>query len=491
MLNGSLIVIIIVALIGTTLVLIYSPRKGRVHTRLILWMATCALLIALTGCSALSPSNPPTASSTSLPTNPTTPIPTDPTSNWTTYHRDSARTGYLASVPDPQQLKLAWSMHLDGAVYAEPLVIGGHLLIATEGDSLYSLDARTGQVQWRTNIGQPVPLSTLPCGNIDPLGITGTPVYDPTTGLIFAVAQITGPAHILIGLDVTTGQVKVRRPVDPPGMDPRLHQQRAALALSHGMVYIAYGGLNGDCGNYHGWVVASRTDGNQPLLSYQVPTTRQGGIWASSGPAIDASGNIYVAVGNGAATSGKWDHSDSILRLSPTLQLQDSFAPTRWPADNAVDQDLGSMGPLLLPGGVIFADGKSGTAYLLHADKLGGIGGQALEKTLCHAYGGAASFGEIIIVPCNKGLQQVQIGPGITITIGWHAPTNITGSPVIAGNTVYSLDRVGTLYALDIKNGTVRAKVSVGTASHFATPTLSGGYIFVGTLAGVTAVLGS
>jgi hypothetical protein len=128
---------------------------------------------------------------------------------------------------------------------------------------------------------------------------------------------------------------------------------------------------------------------------YQVPTTRQGGIWAPAGPAVDAKGNIYVAVGNGAATQGNWDHSDSILRLSPKLQLEDGFAPTEWQRENAVDADLGSMGPLLLPGGLVFADGKSGKGYLLKADDLGGIGGQALVMTICHAYGGAAAVGSI------------------------------------------------------------------------------------------------
>ena len=98
-------------------------------------------------------------------------------------------------------------------------------------------------------------------GDIDPLGITGTPVYDPQTGLVFAVAEIQGPAHMLVGVDVKTGQLKVRRLVDAPGEDPQVHQQRAALALYQGRVYIAYGGLDGDCGNYHGKVVAARTDG--------------------------------------------------------------------------------------------------------------------------------------------------------------------------------------------------------------------------------------
>src|SRR5207302_8786116 len=119
-----------------------------------------------------------------------------------------------------------------------------------------------------------------------------------------AVAEVSGPARELVGLDVATGTVKVRRAVDIPGMDPTPHQQRAALALANGMVYIAYGGLDGDCGQYRGTVVAARTDGTGNLLSFRVPTPREGGIWATPGAAIDSQGKLYVAVGNGEGTSG-------------------------------------------------------------------------------------------------------------------------------------------------------------------------------------------
>jgi len=274
-------------------------------------------------------------------------------------------------------------------------------------------------------------------------------------------------------------------------MDPMPQQQRAALALSMGMVYIAFGGLYGDCGDYHGWVVASRTNGQGPLLSYQVPTTREGSIWAASGPIVDATGSLYVSVGNGEATSGDWDHSDSVLRLSPTLNLEDGFAPQQWQQDNAADADLGSMGPMLLPGRLVYANGKTGLAYLLHADALGGVSGQALVQPVCTAYGGAALVGSVLFVPCTDGLRQVQVGPGVRLTVGWQAPGQVTGSPVVGGHTVYSLDPHGTLYALDIESGQVRTTVSVGRTSRFATPTLSGNHVFVGTLTGVVAVVGS
>ena len=411
--------------------------------------------------------------------------------DWTMYHYDAARGGFVANAPDPASLANLWKRSLDGAVYAEPLVIDRQVIVATESNTLYSLDARSGQVQWHTTIGNPVPLSDLPCGDIDPLGITGTPVYDPHTGLVFAVAEVRGPAHILVGVDLKTGQVKVRRIIDPPGANPQVHQQRAALALSGNRVYIAFGGLYGDCGDYHGMVVASRTDGSGALLTYQVPTQREAGIWATPGPVIDAQGNLYVTVGNGAATGGDWDHSDSVLRLSPTLQLEDAFAPQSWANDNAADLDLGSLGLVLLPNGLLFIQGKSNQGYLLRADHLGGIGGQIQSISACSggAYGGAAVSGQMAFIPCADGLRQIKLNGATSITTGWQAPSQVTGSPIVGGNTVYSLaPGAGTLYALDAATGSTRATISVGQTSRFATPALAHNTLFIGTMSGIVAV---
>jgi hypothetical protein len=461
-----------------------GPHLARIRPG---WLSVCLALLLLTACTDAAGSPAARITPTTLP--PGTVTPGLVTRNdWTTYHADAARTGYIADMPDPRRLSSLWNRPLDGAVYAEPLVIGGEVIVATENDSLYALDTATGAVRWHTSVGTPVSLSALPCGNVDPLGITGTPVYDPQTNLVFAVAEIQGPAHVLVGVDPQTGQIKVRRSVDVPGQDPTTMQQRAALALYGGRVYVAYGGLYGDCGQYIGAVVASRTDGTGNLLVFQVPTAREGGIWAPPGPVIDAQGNLYVAVGNGAATSGSWDHSDSVLRLSPTLQLEESFAPTKWPQDNATDSDLGSMGPVLLPDGLIYADGKSGAGYLLRASHLGGVGGQIQSVELCSAYGGAAVSGSSAIIPCDDGLRQITLTPGPQITFGWHAPEQVTGSPVIGGHTVYSLSNGGTLYALDLATGAVRASISVEATPHFATPTLASGRVFVGTLKGVAAV---
>jgi outer membrane protein assembly factor BamB len=238
-------------------------------------------------------------------------------------------------------------------------------------------------------------------------------------------------------------------------------------------------------------VIASRTDGRGPLLVFQVPTSRRAGIWGASGPAVDANGDVYVSVGNGAATGGAWDHSDSVLRLSSDLRLEDGFAPRQWPQDNAADLDLGSMGPVLLPGGLVFADGKSGLGYLLRADHLGGIGGQLVERPVCATFGGSATVGSTLYVPCTDGLRQLRVGSD-ALDLGWRAAAAVNGSPVVGGHTVYSLDPSGgTLYALDADRGTVRTSASIGQTSRFTTPTLAGGLVLVGTLTGVVALTAS
>jgi outer membrane protein assembly factor BamB len=113
--------------------------------------------------------------------------------SWTTYHHDAARHGYdaLAS-PASGHLASAWTRRLDGVVYGQPLVVGGRVLVVTENDSVYALST-DGRVLWRRHLGTPVDLDSLPCGNIDPLGITSTPVYDAATHRLFVAAELRAP----------------------------------------------------------------------------------------------------------------------------------------------------------------------------------------------------------------------------------------------------------------------------------------------------------
>ena len=146
-------------------------------------LAMSALFAVLAACSTTVTANG-AVPETRLPTAPATAPSQAPglsTTDWPTYHRDAARTGVAPAAPAAGRLAIAWQRHLDGAAYGQPLVIGGTVIAATEGDSVYALDRGTGRVRWRVKLGTPVPLSKLPCGDIDPLGITGTAVYDPAT----------------------------------------------------------------------------------------------------------------------------------------------------------------------------------------------------------------------------------------------------------------------------------------------------------------------
>jgi outer membrane protein assembly factor BamB len=414
-----------------------------------------------------------------------TPAPLLP-GDWPVYHLNAGRTGYAADFPSLSgSLTNAWSTKLDGAVYAEPLVVHGQVIAATEGDSVYSLDPRSGAVLWVRKLGTPVPLSTLPCGNIDPLGITGTPAYDPATDTLFAVAEVTGPAHVLFALDPASGAVRWSRGVDLPGDDPTTHQQRPALAVGNGYVYIGFGGLAGDCGQYTGKVVGVPTSGQGATISYRVPVQREGAVWATGGPVIDESGNLYVSTGNGSSTT-TYDGSDSVVELSPTLALLSFFAPSTWAADNARDADLGSMSPVLVPGGWVFIAGKSGSGYVLRQGALGGIGKQVSSTAVCAAFGGAAQVGDTIYVPCRTQLRQVTINPDGSVQPGWVNST-AGGPPVIGGGAIWTLTS-GQLYALDPDTGKQMASIAVGSLPHFASPTLWRGMVFVGTMSGVTAV---
>ncbi len=409
--------------------------------------------------------------------------------DWAMYHANGERTGVASGFPTFRDgLTMAWAATLDGAVYGEPLGVGGRVIVATENDSVYALDPASGHVLWRRHLGTPVPLASLPCGDIDPLGITSTPVFDPSSQSLFVVAEVSGPHHMLVALDPATGALRWSRDVDLPGDDPTTHQQRAALALGHGYVYVGFGGLAGDCGAYRGEVVGVPVSGHGATIAYRVPVAREGAVWAPGGPVLDASGNLYVSVGNGSSTA-TYDGSDSVLELSPTLELRSRFAPSQWAHDNANDLDLGSLSPVLVPGGLVFIAGKSGIGYVLRQGALGGVGGQVSSRSVCTAFGGAAQSGSTIYLPCTDGLRMIVIGSSGAIHLGWHTSSGATGPPVIGGGAVWSLDiGAGQLLALSPSSGAVLARITVGSLPHFASPTLWDGFVLVGTMRGVTAI---
>src|SRR5689334_9404003 len=105
--------------------------------------------------------------------------------DWPTYHRTFQRSGVAPSFPTPRRLRLVANLHLDGAVYGSPIVSGGRTFVATENASIYAFD-RAGHQFWRRSLGSPARSDELPCGNISPLGITGTPVI--RAGVLYAAA---------------------------------------------------------------------------------------------------------------------------------------------------------------------------------------------------------------------------------------------------------------------------------------------------------------
>ncbi|MGN6406347.1 outer membrane protein assembly factor BamB family protein [Sinomonas sp.] len=467
-----------------------TPRtfRFRGRGRRALALAAAVLAVALSACSGPTTTAAPTASTVSPLAASRGARASQPLDDgdWPTYHRDAARTGEAPSSPALGTLRDSWSAPLDGAVYAEPLVVHGQVIAATEANTVYALDASDGHVVWKRNLGSPMPLSALPCGDIDPLGITGTPVYDPATGLVFAVAELSGGRHVLVGLDAADGSLVVQREVEPPNGHRLAYQQRAALALLNGRVYIAYGGLYGDCSEYTGTVLSVPTSGDGPIDSYVVPTAREGGIWAPGGPAVDGA-RLLVGVGNGESTT-TYDGSDSVLSLDASLKRTDFFAPSGWAQENASDTDLGSMTPVRV-GPYVYMNGKSGTGYLLAADHFGGIGGEAAKAQVCRAFGAPAVTGMTAYVPCRGGLQQVNVTSPAGIRLGWRFPLGAAGSPVTGGGAVWVIDYdTGDLYALDPGDGHVRQHMQLGPVPHFVTPAISAGRVFVGTLKGVTAL---
>jgi outer membrane protein assembly factor BamB len=374
---------------------------------------------------------------------------------------------------------VAWTAHLDGAVYASPLIVAGHVLAATENNTVYALDVFSGAVVWKIHLGEPVAASSLPCGDIGPVtGITGSPAADPVAGRLYVVAFLSSHHHELFTLSLSDGSVVSQRDVDPVGSNPSVQQERGALALGADFVYVPMGGLYGDCGAYHGYVVGVPLSG-AATVSYEVPSAREAGIWSPQGPTIGPDGSVYVVSGNGASESA-FDYSNAVIQLSPDLRsVRSYFAPSNWVALNAGDTDLGSVGATVLPSlGLVLAIGKEGVAYVLKAGSLGGIGGQVARRAVCSgSWGGTAWSRSVVFVPCADGLYALSVTSS-SVDVAWHAEHPALGSPIVAAGAVWAIEPgSGTLYALDPVSGAVDYSIGLGSAQHFSTPAATDGFV--------------
>jgi hypothetical protein len=424
--------------------------------------------------------------------------------DWPTYHKDAARTGLDSTAPALTSVNQQWAhAGLDQRVYAEPLVYGTVVLVATEGNTVYALDAATGNQLWSKNYGIPVPSSQLPCGNINPVGITGTPVIDTAAGAMYFVTMVwdgsTGSSiHYqleAINLNASGTELWNRTiaPTDPLyTFSATVEGQRSALSLANGTVYIPFGGRYGDCGGYRGWVVGAPVSGTGTLLSFPLPTgtsSHGGGFWAPSGAAMDASNNLYVTSGNTGSTS-TFDYGESVLKLSSGLTLSDYFAPSNWAALNSSDTDLGSVGPTLLGNNLLFQVGKQGVGYLLDITNLGGtnhttplFSAQVCTASSDAAFGGVAYSAPYLYVPCSDHLQALLVTttPSPSFSAAWSGPAGSIGPPIVAGGLVWTIGYNNSrLFGLGASTGAVSVSVALSqTPTHFSTPSYGDGLIFV------------
>ena len=344
-----------------------------------------------------------------------------------TWHNNNMRTGVNVdeTVLTPANVnvksfgKLA-QVPVDGQVYAQPLIktgvsipgkgIHNVVYVATEHDSVYAFDATTLALLWHVSFLNPaqgvtsVPNTDLGFTDISPeVGITSTPVIDPATAALYVVTmtkQGTTYTQTLHALDLATGAEKLGGPVvlqaSVPGTgagsvngvisyQARYQNQRPALLLDHGTVYIASASY-GDLGPYHGWILGYDAATLHQTSAFNVtPNGVEGGIWMSgAGLAADPSGAIYVVSGNGTFDTGgtQADFGDTVLKLVPNgaggLTVSSAFTPSNQAVLAAQDLDLGSGGVILLPNlagshpQMLVTAGKEGRIYVLDRTKLGG-----------------------------------------------------------------------------------------------------------------------
>jgi hypothetical protein len=333
-----------------------------------------------------------------------------------TFHRDFARSGHF--VVSALSFEKARSLRLDssfearvaGPLYAQPLYWhpspsdSGVLVVATENNFVQAIDATSGKELWRRRVGRPVSRDALQCGNIDPLGITGTPVIDPPTQAIYfdaAIEASNNVRHQVFALSLKDGSILSGWPIDVAEalqrsghhFDPSVQNQRAALAMIDDTLYVAFGGHFGDCGNFHGWVIGIPVHDPGKMISFET-RARGGGIWAPGALSV-VGRELFFATGNTMGVQN-WSDGEAVIRLGADLHRSESkrdyFAPSDWKQLDARDADLGGSNPLPLDvvgangdQSFVLALGKDRKAYLLDQKDLGGIGGQLLSETVSEA----------------------------------------------------------------------------------------------------------
>ena len=404
-------------------------------------------------------------------------MPPDAGADVVTVSSDALRTGWDGSEPGLTAQPVAsdgfgqlFARHVDGQVYAEPVLADGVLVVATENNAVYGLDPVTGAVTWEVSLGRPWPTAAASCPDLQPnAGVTSTPVVD--NGVVYLTSKTwdgvdpTQPTYWMHALDIATGAEEpggwpvalAGHPANDPNaadvFQPQFQLQRSGLLLMDGVVYAAFASHCDDPPT-RGYVMGVRTGATPALTTMWAsaptdPVNGETGIWMSgSGIMSDGAGRLFVASGNGAAppydanAADLTAMGDSVLRLDVqpdgSLQPADYFTPAASEFLEQFDRDFGSGGVVGLPDTfgtpshphVAVVAGKDGRFFLLDRDHLGGRARSDTDGTALGVYGRYhGQWSHAAAWPGAGGwLYTVEAGGPLR---AWHAGVDGDGDPVL------------------------------------------------------------
>jgi hypothetical protein len=399
-------------------------------------------------------------------------VPANGAVNVTEHHNNNSRTGlyidpaFTSAAAANLKRDTNFNGTISGNVYAQPLYIEGGpgglamIIAVTESNNVYALNAANGNIIWQDNVGVSVPLSDLPCGNINPLGITGTPVVDLPSRTLFFDAMTTPDggttkSHLIFALNVDTGATNSGWPVNVNAtaksgstvFTSATQNERGALTVLGTNVYVPYGGHYGDCGTYHGWLVGIPLTQPTNVMAWAT-TADSGGAWSVGGVSSDGV-NPFIATGNTSGAS-EWGGGEAIIRFQPgpvfSGLTNDYWAPSNWSSLDTGDKDLGSSGALIVnvpgatPSALVVALGKDGNAYLLNRTNLGGVSAPLAQvhisnSTIIQAAATYQTTQGVYVVCCGNSTNLIafRITPTSppTITGVWTNSQNGRGSPFV------------------------------------------------------------
>ncbi len=467
-----------------------------------------------------------------------------------TQHNDNARTGVnlkeMALTPtnvNKAQFGMLFKRAVDDQLYTQPLVVTGVrvgggtrdlVYVTTVNNSVYAFDANDSEASlpvWHVNFGTPANVHSTNFGCLDingQMGIVGTPVIDKERGALYVVAltragaldgPLSGFTQRLHVLDLATGADLPESPITihAEGFNALMQNQRPALMLANGMVYVGYAS-HCDKEPYHGFLMAydAKTLKEVNVLNTS-PTGSEASIWQSGqGPAADEQGNIYVVTGNGS-WDGVQNFSESFMKLSPDLKLLDWFTPTNHFDLDKRDEDLDSSGATLIPGThLVLGGGKQGILYTLDMRNLGHLGDehaiQHFKATASHLHSlvfwQSAKSGSLLYVWGQKDKAKVykfegdklgetpwmmrdipnQGHPGAMLSLSANGSKNgILWAAIHATGDSWHESRPGVLHAYDaddIRNELwnsleMPARDDCGEYSKMAPPTIANGRVYL------------